>query len=92
MNKHLVSPSLQSVIKLRGCVCQVPVSPTCFRDASSKYKAYLEDCKKEKSELDKRLENLKKEGKTLQEAIQASHCLIGEANKRLSAASKSKNM
>ncbi|KAJ8875504.1 hypothetical protein PR048_023399 [Dryococelus australis] len=72
-----------------------------FRDASSKYKAYLEDCKIEKSELDSkskrkygvgRLENLKKEGKTLQEAIQASHCLILEANKRLSAACKSKNM
>ncbi|KAJ8875451.1 hypothetical protein PR048_023346, partial [Dryococelus australis] len=108
MNKHFISPScslltaqtingirtVQSVIKLRGGVCQVPLSPMClkyFRDASSKYKAYLEDCKKEKSELDSKskrndgveiLENLKKEEKTLQEAIQASHCLIGEANKR----------
>ncbi|KAJ8871335.1 hypothetical protein PR048_027652 [Dryococelus australis] len=105
MNKHFIPPScslltaqtinglhtVQSVIKLTGGVCQMPLSPMCFkyfRDASSKYKAYLEDCKKEKSELDtkskrkdgvERLGNLKKEGKILQEAIQASHCLIGEA-------------
>ncbi|KAJ8880401.1 hypothetical protein PR048_016870 [Dryococelus australis] len=72
-----------------------------LQDASSKYKAYLEDCKKEKSELDSkskrkdgvgRLENLKKEEKTLQEVIQASYCLIGDANKKISAACKSKNM
>ncbi|KAJ8887334.1 hypothetical protein PR048_013549 [Dryococelus australis] len=111
MNKHFVPLScslliaqtinglctVQSVIKLRSGVCQVPLSHMCFkyfRDTSSKYKAYLEDCKKEKSELDskskrkdcvERLENLKKEEKTI-------HCLIGKANKRHSAACKSKNM
>ncbi|KAJ8869368.1 hypothetical protein PR048_030943 [Dryococelus australis] len=64
-------PAMQESLSSGVCL-----SPMCFTDASGKYKAYLEDCKEEKSEPDSN--SKRKDGvERLEEDIQASHCLIG---------------
>lgn len=88
--------TVEAEIRSRGGdVTKVPFSPRCFkafREANKVCKEYMESCKKEEEEkkaskekrkCDTQYKSLQELKIQLQEAVDSSHCLTGEANSRL---------